>query len=160
MSKQPAKGAAQVTKAAKAGGAKKARRKTGIIIKPKVSRGLSAGTNVKCADNSGAKSLRLISVMLYKGRLNRLPTAGVGDMVVVTVKKGTPEMKRQVLNAIIVRQRKPYRRPTGEWVQFEDNAAVITSPVGEPKGSEIRGAVALEAASRWPRLASAASTII
>ncbi|MHA1410221.1 MAG: 50S ribosomal protein L14 [Candidatus Odinarchaeia archaeon] len=148
------------TKSAKAGGVKRARRRTGVILKPRVSPGLVTGSRLKCADNTGAKELELISVLRYKGRLNRMPRAGVGDMVVVSVKKGTPEMRRQVLNAIIIRQRKPYRRPTGEWVQFEDNAAVITSPIGEPKGSEIRGAVAQEAAGRWARLASAASTVV
>ncbi|MHA1835622.1 MAG: uL14 family ribosomal protein, partial [Candidatus Odinarchaeia archaeon] len=113
----------KATKGAKGGGVKRARRKTGVILKPKVSRGLVTGSRIKCADNTGAKELELISVLTYKGRLNRYPCAGVGDMIVVSVKKGTPEMRRQVLNAIIIRQRKPYRRPTGEWVQFEDNAA-------------------------------------
>ncbi|MHA1238730.1 MAG: 50S ribosomal protein L14 [Candidatus Odinarchaeia archaeon] len=144
----------------KGGGVKRARRRTGVIFKPKVSRGIQTGTRLKCADNTGARELELISVVGYKGTLNRYPNAGVGDMIVVSVKKGTPEMRRKVLNAVIVRQRKPFRRASGEWVQFEDNAAVITSPLGEPKGSEIRGAVAKEAAERWPRLASAASIIV
>ena len=153
------KSAAQ-TKSGKAGGVKRARRKAGVILKPRISRGLNTGTRLKCADNTGAKEIEIISVLRYKGRKNRLPSASVGDMVVISVKKGTPEMRRQVLNAIIVRQKKPYRRPTGEWIQFEDNAAVITSPIGEPKGSEIRGAIAQEAAGRWARLASAASTVV
>lgn len=162
MSSKPGKAQKKpaATKASKAGGAKRARRKIELIVKPKISRGLSVGSYIKCADNSGAKLLKIISVLGYKGPINRLPNAGVGDMVVVSIKQGTPEMRRQVLNAVIIRQRKPYRRPTGEWIQFEDNAAVITSPVGEPKASEIRGAMALEAASRWPRLASAASTVV
>ena len=69
-------------------------------------------------------------------------------------------MRRQVVRAIIIRQKKSYRRRDGRFVSFEDNAAVITSPLGEPKGSEIRGPVAKEAAERWPRLASVASTVI
>ena len=69
-------------------------------------------------------------------------------------------MRKKVVRAVIVRQRKPFRRPDGQWVEFEDNACVITSPIGEPKGSEIRGAVAKEAAERWPRLASLAGTVI
>jgi len=81
-------------------------------------------------------------------------------MVIVSVKKGTPQMRRQVLPAIVIRQRKMYRRPNGLWVQFEDNAAVISSPEGSPRGSEIRGPVAKEAAERWPRVAHAASTIV
>lgn len=59
-------------------------------------------------------------------------------MVVVSVKKGTVDMRREVLNAVIVRQKKEYRRPDGLRVKFEDNAAVIVSPEGVLKGSEIR----------------------
>jgi len=128
--------------------------------KPRISRGLPVGSLIKCTDNSGAKVLRLIQVVGYKGRLRRLPTASVGDMVVVSVRRGTPDMRKKIFRAVIVRQRKPYRRPEGIWVQFEDNAAVIITPDGEMKGSEIRGPVAREAAERWPRIASASSIII
>jgi len=118
------------------------------------------GTYVTVADNSGAKEAMIIGVIGYRGRLRRIPPAAVGDMVVVTVKKGTPEMRRQVVRAVVVRQRRPYRRPDGTWVAFEDNAVVIVSPDGTPKGSEIRGPVAREAAERWPKVANIASIII
>jgi len=81
-------------------------------------------------------------------------------MVVVTVTKGKPEMRKQVFKAIVIRQRKPYRRADGTWVQFEDNAAVLVTDDGELKGSEIRGPVAKEAAERWPGIARAASIIV
>jgi len=126
----------------------------------KISTGLLAGSLIKCADNSGAKMLRLIQVIGYKGRLRRVPAAAVGDMIVVSVRKGTPDMRRKLFRAVIVRQRKPYRRPEGNWVQFEDNAAVIITTEGEMRGSEIRGPVAREAAERWPRIASASSIIV
>lgn len=133
----------------------------GIIdYRPHISRGLPVGATIHCTDNTGAKKLRIIQVYGYKGRLKRLPSACVGDMVVVSVKKGTPDMRRQMLPAVIVRQKKPFRRADGSWVQFEDNAAVIMTPEGELKGSDIRGPVAKEAAERWPRIASAASIII
>ncbi|NIP66543.1 50S ribosomal protein L14 [Candidatus Bathyarchaeota archaeon] len=128
--------------------------------RPKISKGLPAGSIVKCTDNSGARELRVVQVIGYKGRLRRIPAAAVGDMVVVSVKKGTPDMKKKLFRAVIVRQRKPYRRPEGVWIQFEDNAAVIMTPEGEMRGSEIRGPVGKEAAERWPRIASAASIII
>ncbi|MEM2935316.1 MAG: uL14 family ribosomal protein, partial [Candidatus Thermoplasmatota archaeon] len=67
---------------------------------------------------------------------------------------------RQVFPAIIIRQRMPYRRPDGTRVQFEDNAAVIVNPQGEMKGSAIKGAVAREAAERWPRVAAASAIIV
>jgi large subunit ribosomal protein L14 len=128
--------------------------------KPKISRSLPAGSVVKCSDNTGARELRVIQVMEYKGRLRRVPAAAVGDMIVASVRKGTPDMRKKIFQAVVVRQKKPYRRSDGIWVQFEDNAAVIMTPEGEMRGSEIRGPVAKEAAERWPRIASAASIIV
>ncbi len=126
----------------------------------KLSRGLLAGSLLKCADNTGARQLRLIQAMGYKGSLRRKPSATVGDKVTVSVRQGTPDMKKKIFQAVIVRQKKTFRRIDGIWVQFEDNAAVIITPDGEMKGSEIRGPVAREAAERWPRIASASSIII
>jgi large subunit ribosomal protein L14 len=128
--------------------------------RPKIARGLPAGAIVKCADNTGARNLRIIQVMGYKGRLRRVPAAAVGDMIVVSVRKGTPDMRKKIFQAVVVRQKKPYRRAEGIWVQFEDNAAVIMTPEGEMRGSEVRGPIAREAAERWPRIASAASIIV
>jgi len=128
--------------------------------RPKTSRGLPAGSTFKCADNTGARELRLVQVMGYKGRLRRVPSAAVGDRVTVSVRQGSPDMRRKIFQAVIVRQKMPFRRLDGTWVQFEDNAAVIITSDGEMKGSEIRGPVAKEAAERWPRIASAASIII
>lgn len=126
----------------------------------KTSRGISAGSIVKCADNTGARELRIIQVLQYKGRLRRVPSATVGDMVTISVRRGNPEMRRKIFQAVLVRQRKPYRRNDGVWIQFEDNAAVIMTPEGEMRGSEIKGPVSKEAAERWPRIASAASIIV
>ena len=128
--------------------------------KPKISRGLPNGSLVKCADNSGAREIRIIQVVGYKGRLCRLPTASVGDLVTVSVRKGTPDMRKKIFHAVVVRQRKPFRRVEGIWVQFEDNAAVIMTPEGEMRGSEVRGPIAREAAEKWSRIASAASIIV
>jgi len=126
----------------------------------KVSRGLPAGSVLRCADNTGARELRLIQVIGYKGRLRRYPSAAVGDKVTISVRRGAPDMRKKIFQAVVVRQRKPYRRIDGIWIQFEDNAAVVITPEGEMKGSEIRGPVAKEAAERWPRIASAASIIV
>ena len=81
-------------------------------------------------------------------------------MVVASVKKGSPEMRRQFVRAVIVRCRRPYRRADGTMVQFEDNAAVLTNEQGETKGSGIKGPVSREAAERWPRIAAAATNIV
>jgi large subunit ribosomal protein L14 len=81
-------------------------------------------------------------------------------MISVTVKEGRPELRKQILPAVVIRQKKMYSRPDGIWIQFEDNAAVIMTPEGELRGSEIKGPVAREAAERWPRIASMSRTII
>ena len=128
--------------------------------RPKMARGLPNGCMLKCADNTGARALRLIQVMGSKGRLRRVPSAAIGDMVVVSVRRGTPDLRKKIFQAVLVRQRRPFNRPEGVWVQFEDNAAVLMTPEGEMKGSEVRGPVAREAAERWPRIASAASIIV
>jgi large subunit ribosomal protein L23e len=57
--------------------------------------GLPVGAVMNCADNSGAKNLYIIAVCGIKGRLNRLPAAGVGDMVLATVKKGKPDLRKK-----------------------------------------------------------------
>lgn len=127
---------------------------------PKISRGLPTGSILRCADNTGARDLRLIQVMRYKGRLRRYPTAAIGDKVTISVRHGTPDLRNKIFQAVVVRQKMPFRRADGLWIQFEDNAAVIITEEGEMKGSEIRGPVAREAAERWPRIASASSIII
>lgn len=123
-------------------------------------RGLPRGARLECIDNTGAKIVEIISVPTYKGVRRRLPSAGIGDLLIVSVKKGTPEMRKQVVHAVIVRQRRPFRRPDGTMVSFDDNACVIMTPEGETKGSDIKGPVAREAAERWPRIAATASMIV
>ncbi len=129
-------------------------------IPASIPRALPVGAQLVCADNSGARIVEIIAVRGYKGVRRRYPSAGIGDLVVVTVKKGTPDMRKQIHHAVIIRQRKEYRRPDGTRVKFEDNAAVITDAEGNPKGSEIRGAVAREAAERFMKIASIATVLV
>ena len=129
-------------------------------ITSNVTRVLPIGARLQCIDNTGAREVEIVSVKGYKGVRRRLATAGVGDMIIVSVKKGTVDMRKEVMTAVVVRQKKEYRRADGLRVKFEDNAAVIISPEGVLKGSEIRGPVAKEAAERWPGIGSAASTIV
>ncbi|WMV38008.1 hypothetical protein MTR67_031393 [Solanum verrucosum] len=72
-----------------------------------MSLGLPVVATVNCADNTGAKNLYIISVKGIKGRLNRFPSACVGDMVMATVKKGKPDLRKKVMHVVIVRQCKP-----------------------------------------------------
>ena len=89
----------------------------------RMSLGLPVAATVNCADNTGAKNLYIISVKGIKGRLNRLPSACVGDMVMATVKKGKPDLRKKVMPAVIVRQRKPWRRKDGVYMYFEGTYA-------------------------------------
>merc|ERR1719281_2424262 len=125
-----------------------------------MSLGSPVGAVMNCADNTGAKNLYIISVFGRRARLNRLPAGAPGDMVMATVKKGKPELRKKVTPAVIIRQSKAYRRPDGTYIYFEDNAGVIVNQKGEMKGSSIMGPVAQECASRWPRISSVAKAIV
>ncbi|MDR3074803.1 MAG: 50S ribosomal protein L14 [Candidatus Methanoplasma sp.] len=129
-------------------------------ISGKQTRGLQNGSRLDVIDNSGAKVIEIITVPGYHGVARRVPSAGIGDTVIASVKKGTPAMRRQIVLAVIVRQRRPTRRADGTMVYFEDNAAVIVTETGETKGTDIKGPVAREAADRWPRIAATANTIV
>lgn len=129
-------------------------------IASNVSKSLPIGATLNCVDNTGAREIQIISVKGYKGVRRRIDVAGVGDLVVASVKKGTADMRREIVNAVIIRQKKEFMRVDGLRVKFEDNAAVIITPEGVLKGSEVRGPVAKEAADRWPSVGSAASILV
>jgi large subunit ribosomal protein L14 len=95
------------------------------------------------ADNSGARKLMCIRVI---GGGNRR-YAGVGDVIVAVVKDATPNMnvkKSDVVKAVVVRTRHTVRRDSGMSIRFDDNAAVIINPDGNPKGTRVFGPVARE----------------
>jgi len=97
---------------------------------------------LKVADNSGARLLQVIKVL--GGSKRRY--AFIGDVVVASVKVAEPRKavkKKDVVRAVIVRQRSPLRRSDGTYVRFDDNAAVLVDGV-EPKGGRIFGPVARE----------------
>lgn len=128
----------------------------GKAIPANVTKGILNETILKCADNSGARELRVIGVKGYSGVRRRKPAAGVGDMVICSVISGDMKIRKRVVKAIIVRQKMPYRRPDGTRVAFEDNAAAVVNDDGSPKGTEIRGVIAKEVAVRWDKLVSIA----
>jgi large subunit ribosomal protein L14 len=125
-----------------------------------ITRAIPVNAVIGCADNTGAKTLRVVQVTRYKGRLKRMPAASVGDHITVVVKRGPPDLRKQTFGAVVVRQRYPVRRISGLRLSFEDNAAVIVTPEGDLKGTEIKGPVAAEAAERWPRIANLATMIV
>ncbi|MDK2832929.1 MAG: large subunit ribosomal protein [Methanolobus sp.] len=128
-------------------------------IRSTIPRALNKGARIECVDNTGARVVEIVSVKGYRGVKNRYPKAGIGDMCVVSVKKGTPEMRKQILLAVIVRQKQEYRRPDGLRVAFEDNAVVIVDKDGVPKGTDFKGPVAREAAERYPKIGTTASIV-
>lgn len=129
-------------------------------FKPYITRSIPVYSVITCADNSGAKTLRVVMVQKFKGRLKRIPAACVGDLITVVVKKGPPELRKQTFGAVVVRQKYPVRRLSGTRISFEDNAAVLMTPEGDLKGTDIKGPVASEAAERWPRIANVATMIV
>jgi large subunit ribosomal protein L14 len=129
-------------------------------ISAKVSNGCQVGTYLKCVDNSGAKELQVIAVKNYKGVKNRIPGCGVGSLVVCAVKKGDPKIKHEVVLAVIVRQHKEFRRPNGMRVKFEDNAGVIVSEKGEPRGTRIKTPIAKEAVERFSMICKIATSVL
>lgn len=133
---------------------------TAVLSRFGVNAGVQVGSYVDVADNSGAKEAMIIDVPGVKTRVRRLAAAGPGDLVIVTVKKGTPQVRKQISYAVVIRQKRPYRRADGTWVSFSDNAIVLINQDGTPKGTEIRGPVAREAAERWPSIAKLATLII
>jgi len=121
---------------------------------------LNIGTMVTVADNSGAKIARITGVKRGKSTKGRQMAAGIADHVKISVRKGLPEMKGQVLDAVVVRQKKEWRRRTGERISFEDNAIVIIKDEkGDPKGTQIKGPIAREVSERWPGIAKIAGVV-
>jgi len=130
-------------------------------ISASVTRALPVGAKVDTCDNSGAKKIQIISVKGHKTVKKRLSAAGVGDMVTASVIKGKPEMRHQVVLAVIVRQKQELKRPDGKHVKFADNAAIVLKDnKGNPKGTIFKGAIAKEAAERWPAVAKVAKIVV
>lgn len=125
-----------------------------------ITRGLDIGAELECADNSGAQRLKVIGVKSKNGRRSRRSSAGIADVVTVKVLKGDQEVKHQVFDAVVVRQRKEYERPTGMRVEFEDNAAVLVEENGLPKGSVTRGPIAKEVVQRFSPIGKIASQVV
>ena len=129
-------------------------------ISSRTTKGLNIGSQVEACDNSGARIVRIVSVKHGKTRKGRQGYAGVADWVKVSVRKGDPKMKGEVFDAIVIRQKKPWRRNTGERVCFKDNAvALLKDEKGNPKGTQIKGPIAREVQERWKEVAKIASVV-
>lgn len=130
-------------------------------LKATITRGLPIGAWVDTTDNSGAKTVKIVSVIGQKTKKGRVPAAGISDLITVAVKKGKPDMRKQVVYAVVVRQRKEYRRIDGTRIKFEENSVVILKDEkGNPKGTMIKGPIAKEVVERWPAIAKMASIVV
>jgi len=99
-------------------------------------------TRLKIADNTGAKQIMCINVLIGARKYAR-----IGDIIVATVKRAMPRgmvKQGEVVRAVIVRVAKPYRRSDGSYIRFDENAAIILGDKNNPKGSRIFGPVARE----------------
>ncbi len=121
---------------------------------------IHAETRLTVADNSGARSLYCIKVL--GGSRRRY--AGIGDIIVVTVKEAIPNAKVKkgdVLKAVVVRTKKEIRRPDGSYIRFDDNSAVLINNQREPLGTRIFGPVARELrAKRFMKIVSLAPEVL
>ncbi len=130
-------------------------------VSARITRALNVGSLVETCDNSGAKVIRIFSVKGLNTRKGRSPAAGVGDICLASVVKGRPDIRKQVVFAVVVRQKKEYRRLDGTRIKFEDNAAVVLKDdKGNPKGTLFKGAIAKEACERWPGISKLAKIIV
>ena len=130
-------------------------------LKASVTRALPTGTEVETCDNSGAKVIRIFTVVGLKTVKGRKSSAGVSDLVMASVKRGRPDMRKQVVFAVIVRQKKEYRRADGMRIKFEDNSAVVCKDEkGNPKGTIFKGPIAKEVCERWPAIAKVARIVV
>jgi large subunit ribosomal protein L14 len=117
-------------------------------------------TRLDVADNSGARVVQCIKVL--GGSKRRF--AGVGDVVVASVKKALPggEVKTgEVVRGVVVRTKYPVRRKDGSYVRFDSNAVVLIDDDGNPKGTRIFGAVARELRARkYMKIISLAQEVV
>ena len=118
-------------------------------------------TMLKIADNSGAKILQCVRVLVGSKR----KYGQIGDVVVGTIKEAEPRRlakKHEVVRAVIIRQKKALRRKDGSYIRFDDNAAVILEgKTKEPKGNRITGPVPREIREKgFEKIASLAEEII
>ncbi|MBI4266814.1 MAG: 50S ribosomal protein L14 [Chloroflexi bacterium] len=104
-------------------------------------------SRLKVADNTGAREIMCVNIL--GGSRRRY--ASLGDIIVAAVKKSIPGAsanKGDVVRAVVVRTAKPYRRPDGSYIRFDENAAVILTERNNPKGTRIFGPVARELRER------------
>jgi len=117
-------------------------------------------TILKTADNSGAKMIRCFRILGGTGRRY----ARIGDIIIASVQTAEPRKavkKKEIVRAVVVRQRQPLRRPDGSYVRFDENAAVLIDAKDEPRGTRIFGPIPQELKERgFEKIATMAEEIV
>ncbi|MEM3883757.1 50S ribosomal protein L14P [Candidatus Micrarchaeum sp.] len=129
-------------------------------ITTNISKTLVPGSILTCADNSGAKTLMIINKIGKSGAHKRMASNGIGDIVLASVKSGSPQYIKKKVRAVIIRQRQPIRRANGMRIRFEDNAAILINDTNLPIATEVKGAMAREVVERYIKLAGIASRVV
>ncbi|MGC9310579.1 MAG: uL14 family ribosomal protein [Candidatus Aenigmatarchaeota archaeon] len=129
-------------------------------VSSNVVRALTTESVLNCADNSGAKKVKIINFKNYKGRKRRYPKGGVGDIATCTVTKGEFKLRHKVHFGIIVRQKKEFKRSNGTRLCFEDNAIILVDKKLNALGSEIKGPIAREVVERYLPIGKLASIVV
>ena len=129
-------------------------------LSTKVSKTLVPMSTLTCADNSGAMMFRIINKLGKGHRHGRLAAAGLCDIVIASVIKGTPTYLKKPVRVVIIRQKAPIRRSNGMRVRFEDNAGIMISEDNLAIGTEVKGAMAREVVERFVKVAGIAARIV
>ncbi len=104
---------------------------------------IQSGTNLAIADNTGARLVRCIQVLGH----SRIRYARIGDVIIAAVKVAIPTgtvKKKEVVRAVVVRQKSPFHRQDGSTIRFDENAIVIIDKDGNPRGTRIFGPIPME----------------
>lgn len=126
-----------------------------------ISKVLVPGSVLTCADNSGARTLMIINrIGKGGGRKGRYSKSGLCDVVIASVKSGTPAYVKKIVRVMIIRQKSPIRRANGMRVKFEDNAGILVTDSNLAVGTEVKGAMAREVVERYVKLAGIASRVV
>jgi large subunit ribosomal protein L14 len=126
----------------------------------KITKTLVPMSTLACADNSGAVEFRIINKLGKGHRRGRLAAAGICDIVIASVIKGTPAYLKKPVRVVIIRQKAPMRRSNGMRVRFEDNAGIMIGEDNLPIGTEVKGVMAREVIERFVKVGGIASKVI
>lgn len=120
---------------------------------------IQPNTMLKVADNSGAKRVMCFNI----GKLSKHSFARLGDVITCSVKVATPNSgvkKKEIIKAVIVRQKFPFIRQDGSSIKFDDNAVVLVNKENLPRSTRILGPIAREVREKFPKIVSLASEVV